>query len=207
MSSKIRILSEDLIAKIAAGEIVERPASVVKELIENSIDAGGTLIFVDIKAGGMESIRVMDNGCGMSREDALLATERYATSKVQDEEDLYTIQTLGFRGEALPSIVSISKMRLITRDDTSQVGTEVYREAGKKVRVSDAGSPVGTSVEVKNLFYNTPVRRKFLKSVGTAIVNVPPYLSFSETCFWAPSKGALKIKVKKMVIETNHRIL
>jgi DNA mismatch repair protein MutL len=172
MSSKIRILSEELIAKIAAGEIVERPASVVKELIENSIDAGGTLIFVDIKAGGMESIRVMDNGCGMSREDALLATERYATSKVQDEEDLYTIQTLGFRGEALPSIVSISKMRLITRDETSQVGTEVYREAGKKVRVSDAGSPVGTSVEVKNLFYNTPVRRKFLKSVGTEFFHI-----------------------------------
>ena len=172
MSSKIRILSEDLIAKIAAGEIVERPASVVKELIENSIDAGGTLISVDIKAGGMESIRVMDNGCGMSREDALLATERYATSKVQDEEDLYAIQTLGFRGEALPSIVSISKMRLITRDDTSQVGTEVYREAGKKVRVSDVGSPVGTSVEVKNLFYNTPGRRKFLKSVGTEFFHI-----------------------------------
>ena len=172
MSSKIRILSEDLIAKIAAGEVVERPASVVKELIENSIDAGGTLIFVDIKAGGMESIRVMDNGCGMSREDALLATERYATSKVQNEEDLYTIQTLGFRGEALPSIASVSKMRLIARDGTSQVGTEVYREAGTKVRVSDAGSPVGTSVEVKKLFYNTPVRRKFLKSVGTEFFHI-----------------------------------
>ncbi|UCD71411.1 MAG: DNA mismatch repair endonuclease MutL [Syntrophobacterales bacterium] len=172
MSSKIRILSEDMIVKIAAGEVVERPASVVKELIENSIDAGATSIVVDIRAGGMESIRVNDDGCGMSREDALLATERHATSKVQKEEDLYTIQTLGFRGEALPSIASISKMRLITRDSTSQLGTEVYREAGIKVRVTDTGSPVGTSVEVKNIFYNTPVRRRFLKSVGTEFFHI-----------------------------------
>jgi len=172
MSSKIKILSEDLIIKIAAGEVVERPASVVKELMENSIDAGATSIVVDVRAGGMESIRVMDDGCGMSKEDALLATERYATSKVQKEEDLYTIQTLGFRGEALPSIASVSKMRLITRDSASQVGTEVEREAGKKVRVSEAGSPVGTSVEVRNLFYNTPVRRRFLKSVGTEFFHI-----------------------------------
>ena len=172
MSSRIRILSEDLIAKIAAGEVVERPASVVKELMENSIDAGATSIIVDIRAGGMESIRVMDDGCGMSREDALLATERYATSKVQREEDLYAIRTLGFRGEALPSIASVSKMRLITRDTASQVGTEVYREAGKEVRLSDAGSPVGTTVEVKNLFYNTPARRRFLKSVGTEFFHI-----------------------------------
>ncbi len=172
MSSKIRILSEDLIGKIAAGEVVERPASVVKELIENSIDAGATSIHCDIKAGGMESIRVVDNGCGMSREDAPLATERYATSKVKNEEDLYAIQTLGFRGEALPSIASISKMRLITRDGTSQVGIEVYREAGREVRVCDVGSPVGTSVEVRNLFYNTPVRRRFLKSVKTEFFHI-----------------------------------
>jgi len=172
MSSIIRILSEDLIAKIAAGEVVERPASVVKELMENSIDAGATSIVVDIRAGGMESIRVMDDGCGMSKEDALLATERYATSKVKNEEDLYAIQTLGFRGEALPSIASVSKMRLITRDNASQVGTEISREAGMEVRVSDAGSPVGTSVEVKKLFYNTPVRRRFLKSVGTEFFHI-----------------------------------
>jgi DNA mismatch repair protein MutL len=172
MPSRIRILSEDLIAKIAAGEVVERPAAVVKELMENSIDAGATSIVVDVRAGGMESIRVMDDGCGMSKEDALLATERYATSKVQKEEDLYAIRTLGFRGEALPSIASVSKMRLITRDSASQVGTEVYREAGVNVRVSDAGSPVGTSVEVRNLFYNTPVRRRFLKSVGTEFLHI-----------------------------------
>ena len=172
MSSKIRILSEDVIAKIAAGEVVERPASVVKELVENSIDAGATSIVVDIRAGGMETIRVMDDGCGMSREDALLATERYATSKVQNEEDLYSIQTLGFRGEALPSIATVSRMRLLTRDGTSQVGTEVYREGGVTARVSDAGSPMGTSVEVRNLFYNTPVRRRFLKSVGTEYFHI-----------------------------------
>jgi len=172
MPSRIRILSEDLIAKIAAGEVVERPAAVVKELMENSIDAGATSIVVDVRAGGMESIRVMDDGCGMSKEDALLATERYATSKVQKEEDLYAIRTLGFRGEALPSIASVSKMRLITRDCASQVGTEVYREAGVNVRVADAGSPVGTSVEVRNLFYNTPGRRRFLKSIGTEFLHI-----------------------------------
>jgi DNA mismatch repair protein MutL len=172
MSSKIRILSENLIAKIAAGEVVERPASVAKELIENSIDSGATSILCDIKAGGMESIRVADNGCGMSREDALLASERYATSKVQREEDLYTIQTLGFRGEALPSIASVSKMTLITQDGISQVGTEVYREGGIRMRVCDAGSPMGTSVEVRNLFYNTPARRRFLKSVGTEFFHI-----------------------------------
>jgi DNA mismatch repair protein MutL len=172
MSSKIRILSEDLILKIAAGEVVERPASVVKELTENSIDAEATSILCDIKAGGMESIRVVDNGCGMSREDALLAMERYATSKVQNEEDIHAIQTLGFRGEALPSIASVSKMRLITRNATSQVGTEVYRETGIEVRVCDAGSPVGTSVDIRNLFYNTPVRRRFLKSVNTEFSHI-----------------------------------
>lgn len=172
MSSTIRILSEDLILKIAAGEVVERPASVVKELTENSIDAEATSILCDIKAGGMESIRVVDNGGGMSREDAILATERYATSKVQNEEDLHTIQTLGFRGEALPSIAAVSKMRLITRDAISQVGTEVYRESGIKVRICDAGSPVGTSVDVRNLFYNTPVRRRFLKSVNTEFFHI-----------------------------------
>ncbi len=172
MASRIRILSEDLVAKIAAGEVVERPASVVKELIENSIDAEATSIIVDIRAGGMESIRVMDDGSGMSKEDALLATERYATSKVQGEEDLYAIHTLGFRGEALPSIASVSKVRLITRDSTSQVGTEVCSEGGVRVRVSVAGSPAGTTVEVKNLFYNTPARRRFLKSVGTEFFHI-----------------------------------
>ncbi|MFQ6079313.1 MAG: DNA mismatch repair endonuclease MutL, partial [Thermodesulfobacteriota bacterium] len=172
MSSTIRILSEDLILKIAAGEVVERPASVVKELTENSIDAEATSILCDIKAGGMESIRVVDNGGGMCREDAILATERYATSKVQNEEDLHTIQTLGFRGEALPSIAAVSKMRLITRDAISQVGTEVYRESGINVRICDAGSPVGTSVDVRNLFYNTPVRRRFLKSVNTEFFHI-----------------------------------
>ena len=151
---------------------MERPASVVKELIENSIDAEGTAIVVDIRAGGMESIRVMDDGCGMSREDAPLAMERYATSKVQGEEDLYAIHTLGFRGEALPSIASVCKMRLITRDNASQVGTEVYSEGGVRARVSDVGSPVGTSVEVTNLFYNTPARRRFLKSVGTEFFHI-----------------------------------
>ena len=172
MPSRIRILSEDLIAKIAAGEVVERPASVVKELLENSIDAGATSILCDIRAGGMESIRVMDNGRGMSRDDALLAMERHATSKMQSEEDLYTIQTLGFRGEALPSIASVSKMKLITRDGTSDIGIEVQKEAGVRVRVSDVGSPVGTSVEVRNLFYNTPVRQRFLKSVATEFFHI-----------------------------------
>ncbi len=161
---EIRILPPKLVEKIAAGEVVERPASVVKELVENSIDAGATKISIYIKKGGMEEIRVTDNGEGMSREDALLALKRHATSKIASEEDLNRISTLGFRGEALPSIAAVSKMTIITRKKDEIVGTKVYVEGGELKDVQDIGAPPGTSVLVQDLFYNTPARRKFLKS-------------------------------------------
>lgn len=167
---KITILPDTVVDRIAAGEIVERPASVVKEIIENSIDAGATRIFVDLLGGGMRMVRVSDNGEGMSREDALLSLKRHATSKLRTEEDLIAVSTLGFRGEALPSIAAVSKLRLVTtpRDtspETASLGTEVVCEGGRVTRVAGYGSSPGTIVEVSHLFYNVPARRKFLKSI------------------------------------------
>lgn len=165
--SAIRILPDILSNKIAAGEVVERPASVVKELIENAVDAGSTKIMVDIENGGRSLIRVSDNGIGMNHDDALLSLERYATSKIHDENDLFSIKTLGFRGEALPSIASVSRFRMVTRDEASQTATEIQVEGGRIKHVSETGGPVGTMITVEKLFYNTPARRKFLKSAGT----------------------------------------
>ena len=170
--SRIKILPEILSNKIAAGEVVERPASVVKELVENAIDAGATKITVDIAQGGRNLIRVSDNGSGMSHDDALLAIERYATSKIHTEDDLYAIRTLGFRGEALPSIASVSKFTLITKDRDSLAGTEIYIEGGKVKKVSDAGASQGTMITVDHLFFNTPARRKFLKTVITEMGHI-----------------------------------
>ncbi len=161
---KIRILPKEIVEKIAAGEVVERPASVVKELVENSIDAGATRILVYVKGGGVDEIRVTDNGCGMSQEEALLAIRRHATSKIAREEDLERIRTLGFRGEALPSIAAVSKMTLITRREEDLVGTKLYIEGGEVKEVKSIGAPTGTSVLVQDLLFNTPARRKFLKS-------------------------------------------
>ncbi|MEW6616725.1 MAG: DNA mismatch repair endonuclease MutL [Thermodesulfobacteriota bacterium] len=172
MSSKIKILSESLANKIAAGEVVERPASVVKELVENSIDAGAKEIIIDIKAGGRRSIRVLDDGEGMDGDDALLAIERHSTSKIFQEEDLFKIKTMGFRGEALPSIGSVSRMRITTKPDDSLAGTCIYSEGGKIKDVSEAGCPKGTTVEVNNLFYNTPARLKFLKTDNTELGHI-----------------------------------
>jgi DNA mismatch repair protein MutL len=177
MSGKIRILSEILANKIAAGEVVERPASVVKELMENSIDAGATEIVIDVKAGGRTSIKVMDNGEGMERDDALLALERHSTSKIYREEDLFEINTMGFRGEALPSIASVSMMRLTTKTADALAGTYIYSEGGKIKEVSDAGCPAGTVVEVNGIFYNTPARRKFLKTVTTEFGHIVDVIS------------------------------
>ncbi len=163
MSSKIKILPRTLVEKIAAGEVVERPASVVKELVENSIDARATKISVYIKKGGLEEIRVVDNGIGMTEEEAKLAFERHATSKIQDEKDLCNIRTLGFRGEALPSIAAVSKVELLTRPYESPVGTHIIINGGTVLKVEPAGCPPGTSIAVRSLFYNTPARLKFLK--------------------------------------------
>jgi len=165
--AKIRILPEVLSNQIAAGEVVQRPASVVKELVENSIDAGAARITVEIEHGGKSLIRIFDDGIGLSRDGALLSIERYATSKIFTKEDLFAISSFGFRGEALPSIASVSRFTLVSKISASDVGTRIEIAGGKLIKVSDEGAPVGTMVEVKNLFYNTPVRRKFLKGDRT----------------------------------------
>ncbi len=165
--SEIKILSEQLRNQIAAGEVVERPASVVKELVENSIDAGGSRIVVEIIAGGTELIRVTDDGKGMSREDAELALERHATSKISEEADLHNIGTMGFRGEALASIASVSQFRLRTKKKGEVEGTEVVCNGSNVESVEAVGCPEGTQIEVRNLFYNTPARKKYLKTLGT----------------------------------------
>ncbi len=169
---KIRVLPDILASQVAAGEVVERPASVVKELVENSIDAGAREIRVDIDRGGSALIRVSDDGCGMSREDALLSLERHATSKLRTAGDLAAIMTLGFRGEAVPSIASVSRFRLVTRETDSVSGTEILVDGGKVRDVRDAGCAPGTVIEAKALFYNMPARRKFLRAETTESAHV-----------------------------------
>src|SRR5512136_734238 len=161
---RIHLLSEHVANKIAAGEVVERPASVLKELLENALDAGATRIKVQVEGGGKKLIQVVDNGCGMVRDDALLAFERHATSKIKNAEDLLNIATLGFRGEALPSIASVCRLRLETRDAEQESGTVVEIAGGKIFRVEEAGLPAGTSITIRDIFFNTPARKKFLKS-------------------------------------------
>lgn len=177
--SKIKILPENISNKIAAGEVVERPASVVKELIENSLDAESTDITVEIKAGGKDLIRVIDNGTGMSYDDAVLALQRHATSKLQSIDDLETITTMGFRGEALPSIASVSIMELITRPKDSLEGTKVTVEGGVIKNVERAGSPIGTRISVSSLFFNIPARRKFLKSISTELNHIINHVTWA----------------------------
>lgn len=178
----IRILPEHLSNKIAAGEVVERPASVVKELVENAIDAGATSIFVEIENGGRSLIRVSDTGSGMSKDDALLCLERYATSKIADEKALFAISTLGFRGEAIPSIASVSDFTLTTRPATSDAATRVRVSGGTITDVADVGAPPGTVVEIRRLFFNTPARRKFLKSVATETGHIADTLAAFALC-------------------------
>lgn len=167
MSQKIRLLAEVVANRIAAGEVVERPASVVKELVENSLDAGAKKIEISVERGGRSLIRVTDDGCGMGPEDALLALERHATSKIREAGDLMKIQTFGFRGEALPSIASVSRFTLKTREPDAVEGTEVVIDGGKVVRAGKAGCPAGTSIEVRQLFAHVPGRRKFLRTEET----------------------------------------
>src|SRR2546421_10244961 len=169
---RIHVLSEQVANKIAAGEVVERPASVVKELLENSLDAGATRITIQIEGGGKKLIQITDNGCGMVRDDALLAFERHATSKIKDAEDLLNIETLGFRGEALPSIASVSRVLLQTRAPDESSGTVFEIAGGKILRVEEAGLPAGTSIAVRDLFFNTPARKKFLKAESTELSHI-----------------------------------
>lgn len=167
LAQRITILSENISNKIAAGEVVERPASVIKELLENALDAGATDIIIETAAGGRRLIKVTDNGHGMSREDAMLSVERHATSKIRNDEDLGVIATLGFRGEALPSIASVSRFRLASREPDSLEGTEITIEGGRVRDVKACGMPPGTVISVEQLFFNTPARLKFMRSAGT----------------------------------------
>src|SRR5579884_1310842 len=169
---KIRVLSDTVANKIAAGEVVERPASVVMELLENSLDAGARSIRIDVENGGLRLIRVADDGCGMMRDDALLAFERHATSKLSDVKDLLSIATLGFRGEALPSIASVSRLVLETRSGDESVGTRIEIAGGKLLRCEEAALPAGTIITVRDLFYNVPARKKFLRSDQTELAHI-----------------------------------
>ena len=183
--NRIKLLPEQVANQIAAGEVIERPASVVKELVENALDAGAKKVSAEIQAGGRSLIRVTDDGTGMSRDDALLCLERHATSKIQRAEDLAAIATMGFRGEALPSIASVSRFTLTTRerDGNSPEGTQIVVNGGKIAEVKAAGSAPGTSVEVRQLFFNLPARRKFLRTEETEAAHIQHYLTLAALAF------------------------
>src|SRR5438270_325679 len=169
---RIHVLPEHVANKIAAGEVVERPASVVKELLENSLDAGSSRIKIQVGAGGKKFIQITDDGSGMVRDDALLAFERHATSKIKNAEDLLNISTLGFRGEALPSIASVSRLRLETRAPDQDSGTIIEINGGKIFRVEEAGLPAGKSITIRDLFFNSHARKKFLKAESTELSHI-----------------------------------
>jgi DNA mismatch repair protein MutL len=170
--SRIKVLPETVVTKIAAGEVIERPASVLKELVENAIDAGATHIEIQLEEGGKKLIKVTDNGIGMERDDVKIAFLSHATSKLRSDEDLFSIDTLGFRGEALPSIGAISQTRIISRTKDALIGSEIQIEGGNLGKIKEKGAPEGTQIDVRNLFYNTPVRRKFLKSTQTEMAHI-----------------------------------
>jgi len=177
MGTLIKILPEALANQIAACEVVERPSSVVKELVENSIDAGASEIIVEIESGGKRMVRVTDNGCGMNHDDAFLCLERHATSKITNEADLFALQSMGFRGEALPAIASVCRFRLQTRSVDEENGWQIYAEGGVIRQAEAVGSPSGTVIEVRNLFYNTPARRKFLRRDETEFGHIADVVS------------------------------
>src|SRR5512137_1115535 len=183
--NRIRLLPEQVANQIAAGEVIERPASVVKELVENALDAQATRVAVDIQAGGRSLVRVVDDGLGMSRDDALLCLERHATSKIRRAEDLAAIATMGFRGEALPSIASVSRFTLTTRErgSDSPEGTQVIINGGKILEVKAAGTSPGTTVEVRQLFFNLPARRKFLRTEETESAHIQHYLTLAALAY------------------------
>jgi DNA mismatch repair protein MutL len=183
--NRIRLLPDHVANQIAAGEVVERPASVVKELVENSLDAHATRITVEIQAGGRSLVRVTDDGIGMTRDDALLSLERHATSKIQRAEDLAAISTMGFRGEALPSIASVSRFTLTTRerDAGSPEGTQIIIHGGKILEVKAAGSAPGTTIEVRQIFFNLPARRKFLRTEETEAAHIQHYLTLAAMAY------------------------
>jgi DNA mismatch repair protein MutL len=170
--NKIHLLDEATINKIAAGEVIERPASVIKELIENSIDAGATEIRVEVIGEGTRSIKVTDNGSGMNRDDVSIAFLKHATSKITDACDIESVMTLGFRGEALSSITAVAKVEIVTKREGDLEGTRLVVHGGEVVSIGDAGAPKGTSIMVEDLFYNTPARSKFLKKGRTELAHI-----------------------------------
>jgi DNA mismatch repair protein MutL len=189
----ILILDESTASKIAAGEVVERPSSVVKELVENALDAGARRVEVEVREGGRGLIRVTDDGCGMTREDAVLSLQRHATSKIRTAEDLFSVATLGFRGEALPSIASVSHLALVTRVREAESGTKLTAVGGEVVELEDVGAPVGTQVSVSRLFYNTPARLKFLRRDAAEVGHI------TETCtrfLFSHPDAALRLQVE-----------
>ena len=171
-TNRIRVLSDHVCNKIAAGEVIERPASVLKELVENAVDAGAERIEVEVLQGGRKAVIVNDNGYGMDRESALLSIERHATSKIRDVDDIEHIHTMGFRGEALAAISSVARFILSTRPADQLSGTRLEIEGGTLRQVEDTGCPVGTRIEVRNLFFNVPARRKFLRTESTELHNI-----------------------------------
>lgn len=196
--NKIQVLDQITIDKIAAGEVIERPASIVKELLENSIDAGATAVVVEIKDGGIPFIRITDNGCGIAKEDVPAAFLRHSTSKIKDAKDLTHIASLGFRGEALSSIAAVSQVELITKTKEDPLGTSYRIEGGRELSFDDIGAPDGTTFLVRQLFYNTPARRKFLKTSMTEASHVGELvtrlaLSHPEISFQFISNGQSKI--------------
>lgn len=179
----IRILTEEVANRIAAGEVIERPASVVKELVENAIDAGATRITVAIEKGGKQLIQVSDNGCGMREDDALQCFERHATSKINTVQDIFSIHTLGFRGEALPSIASVSKLQLITKIPEDDVATVVEFDGGRLSNMSKTSANSGTTITVRRLFSNVPARRKFLKTDQVEFKHILNYLHYQSILY------------------------
>ena len=197
--SRIQLLPENVASQVAAGEVIERPASVVKELVENSLDAGAKKIEVMIRRGGISSIRVADDGCGMDRDDALLCLERHATSKIRTGHDLAAISTLGFRGEALPSIASVSRFTLATREHGAIAGTEILMNGGKIEHVRDGGDAPGTQIEVRSLFYNLPARRKFLRTEATESSHVEHQMHL--LAIGHPRTGFVLVKDERLVYQ------
>ncbi|SHE62454.1 DNA mismatch repair protein MutL [Thermoanaerobacter uzonensis DSM 18761] len=199
--NKIHLLDENTINKISAGEVVERPASIVKELIENSIDAGSKNITVEILEGGIPYIKVSDDGCGMNEIDAILAFERHATSKIKSDNDLYSIGTLGFRGEALASIAAVSHVTLQTKEEGALFGTKVVVEGGKVIEKTTCGCAKGSSIEVRDVFFNTPARRKFLKRPSTEAMYITDVVT--KLCLSHPEVSFKYVKDKKLQFITS----